>query len=333
MTIATHPPLPDAPAVPAAFVADLPDMGLLAFDGPDAEAFLHGQLSSDVKVLRNGGAHWSSYNSPKGRMLGTLLLWREGDDAFRATVSADLAASLARRLAMFVLRAKVRVADLSSAGGRIGVGGAEARAAVAAAFGVAPAPGQALSTAGSSIVGLPDGRLLVCAPASTIAEVRTALAAAAPGVPGERWHALGIAAGIARVTLATQDAFVPQQANWDLVGGVNFQKGCYPGQEIVARMQYLGRLKERLQRFSVAAPPPVPGTALYGDAFAGQVCGTVVEAVAIPAGGSDLLAVVQLAALDGPELHLGTPDGPALTRGELPYAIPAPAVPNRPKLI
>ncbi len=322
---------PSSATLGPAFTAELPDIGLLGFDGPEAAAFLQGQLSSDVSALRPGDAQWSSYNSPKGRMLATLLLWREGEESFRASASADLAAALARRLSMYVLRAKLHVSDLSGTGVRLGVGGADGSAAVAAALGAAPLPGHAETASGANVVALPDGRLLVCVPEAAIESVRAALAAHAPIVPAARWHALGIAAGIARITLATQDAFIPQNANWDLIGGVNFKKGCYPGQEIVARMQYLGRLKERLQRFTVAAPPPAPGTPLYGEAFDEQACGTVVEAVALPEGGSDLLAVVQWAALEGKALTLGAPDGPTLARATLPYDVPAPAAPNRPR--
>jgi folate-binding Fe-S cluster repair protein YgfZ len=112
---------------------------------------------------------------------------------------------------------------------------------------------------------------------------------------------------------------------------VNFKKGCYPGQEIVARMQYLGRLKERTGRFRVAGPPPAAAARLYGDVFGDQPCGTVVNAARTPDGDSELLAVVQWAALGAP-LRVGAIDGPALTREPLPYALPAPEAPNRPKL-
>ncbi len=328
---------PAASSTDSTFTADLPDIGLLGFDGPEAATFMQGQLSSDVLALRPGDAQWSSYNSPKGRMLGTLLLWREGEESFRAAASADITAALAKRLSMFVLRAKLRVSDLSATGARLGVGGEQAAAAVAAALGAAPLPGHAATAGGASIVALPDGRLLICAPEAVVEPVRAALRARAADLPASRWHALGIAAGVARVMLATQDAFIPQSANWDLIGGVNFKKGCYPGQEIVARMQYLGRLKERLQRFTVAAPPPAPGTSLYGEVFGAQACGTVVEAVARPEGGSDLLAVVQWAALEGAALEgkaltLGAPAGPALTPAPLPYTVPTPVAASRPRL-
>jgi len=141
------------------------------------------------------------------------------------------------------------------------------------------------------------------------------------------WNWLGVRAGVAQITLATQDLFVAQAANLDLVGALNFRKGCYPGQEIVARMQYLGRLKDRLLAFHVEGDPPAPASRIVaGDDNAG----TVVNAARAPDGGSDLLAVVNLAARDAGALRLA--DGRAVVELPLPYAIPAPATPNRAKL-
>jgi len=310
-----------------------PDVGVLGFDGPDAAAFLHGQLSTDVAGMAPGAAGWTSYNSPKGRMLGTLLLWRADADSFRAFVATDVAAPLAKRLAMFVLRAKVKVADLTGDGQTVGVGGPGAADAVRSVLGVAPEPGQGARAADACVVAAPDGRYFVHASAARIGDVIAMLAAHAQAVTTDAWGRLGIRAGVPAVTRATQDLFVPQTANWDLVGGVNFRKGCYPGQEIVARMQYLGRLKERLFAFHVAAPPPSPATPVYSPVFGEQACGTVVNAAPCPEGGSDLLAVVQWAAATADSaLHLGAPDGPSLATRALPYAVPAPTAPDRPKL-
>ncbi len=336
MDPAAQPPATASPPTQpgaASICALAPDAGVLAFDGADAAAFLHGQLSSDVAGMAPGAAGWTSYNSPKGRMLGTLLLWRAGADSFRAFVAADLAAPLARRLAMFVLRAKVKVADLTGDGQTVGVGGAGAADAVRTALGVAPEPGQGAHAGDAFVVAAPDGRYFVHAPAARAGAIAAALAAHAVPVSVDTWHRLGIRAGVPAVTRATQDLFVPQTANWDLVGGINFHKGCYPGQEIVARMQYLGRLKERLFAFHVDAPPPAPATPVYSPVFGEQACGTVVNAASSPDGGSDLLAVVQWAATgaDG-ALRLGTPDGPPLSARALPYAVPAPVAPERPKL-
>ena len=329
----TSPVAPSTRPDPAAVYADAPDVGFLGFDGPDAAAFLHGQLSSDIAGMARGSAGWTSYNSAKGRMLATLLLWRADADSFRAFVAADLAAALVKRIAMYVLRAKVKVADLSGDGQSIGVGGTGAADAVRAALGAAPEPGQGAHAGDACVVAVPDGRYFVHAPTARAGDVMAKLAAHAEAVTTDAWHALGIRAGVPAVTRATQDMFVPQSANWDLVGGVNFRKGCYPGQEIVARMQYLGRLKERLFAFHVDAPPPLPATPVYSPVFGEQACGTVVNAACSRAGGSDLLAVVQWAAANAESaLHLGSPDGPLLSARALPYAVPAPVAPERPKL-
>jgi folate-binding protein YgfZ len=130
------------------------------------------------------------------------------------------------------------------------------------------------------------------------------------------------------VTSATQELFVAQTANWDAIGGIDFRKGCYTGQEIVARMQYLGRLKERTYVFASDAAPPAPGTRLYGATFGDQASGTVVNSAPAPGGGSVFLAVVQIAAAEAGTMSIGAPQGPQAVRGELPYALPAPVAPR-----
>jgi folate-binding protein YgfZ len=304
---------------------------LLAVTGADAEAFLQGQLSSDIKELAPGSVQLSSYNSAKGRMLATLLVWRDGDETFRALVAADVAEPLRKRLSMYVLRARVSVTDLTPSHALFGVGGTGAGDAVRAALGRAPGRGQVLVDPAATLVGFPDGRILAVTPDVLADALQAKLADEVALVAPEAWRWLGIRAGVPVIGAATQDLFVLQTANWDLLGGVSFQKGCYPGQEIVARTQYLGRQKERMHLFHADAPPPPPATKIYGAVFADQACGTVVDAAPAPKGGADLLAILQLSALDGP-LHLGRPDGPVLTPLPLPYAIPAPVAPNRPKL-
>ena len=328
----SHSPL-ESPALDraaASFCADLP-FGLLAFSGPDAQEFLQGQLSNDLNDLSAGVLQFSSHNSPKGRMLATLLIWRDGPSSFRALVSADLTETLRKRLSMYVLRSKVSVLDLSPSHALFGVGGAPAGDAVRAALGAVPEPGHVLIGESSTIVALPDGRIVIAAPSEFAESVRNKLAAAASETTPEYWRWLGIRAGVPVIVAATQDHFVLQAANWDLMGGVSFQKGCYTGQEIIARTQYLGRLKERMHLFHVDGPPPLPGSRLFGAVFGDQACGTVVDAAPAPESGSDLLAVVQMTALDGP-LHVGTPEGPVLAPRALPYLLPSPAAPNRPKL-
>jgi tRNA-modifying protein YgfZ len=323
-----HSPVPEAAA---AVFCESPELGVLAFSGPDAESFLQGQLSNDIKELPAGAVQLSSYNSAKGRMLATLMIWRDGTESFRALVAADLAFALRKRLSMYVLRSKVSVVDSSPVHALFGVGGTRAGDAVRAAIGMAPDAAHVLIAETATIVALPDGRMVIVTPAAFAESLRNKLATAAAQAPPEIWRWLGIRAGVPMIGAATQDLFVPQTTNWDLLGGVNFHKGCYPGQEIIARTQYLGRLKERMHPFHVDGPSPPPGTRIYGSEFGDQACGTVVNAAPAPETGSDLLAVLQLSALDG-QLHLGSPDGPTLVPLPLPYLIPAPVAPDRPKL-
>ena len=325
------PPSAAPASAPSAVYCASPGLGLLSFSGPDAEAFLQGQLSNDLKALAPGAVQLSSYNSPKGRMLATLVLWREGADGFRALVTADIAAATARRLAMFVLRSRLTVADLSPSHALVGIAGAGARDAARAAVGSVPEAGHVDVRAEATTIALPDGRIVVAIASADVLAVRTRLANVATEVGTAAWQWFGVRAGVPMIGAATRDLFVLQTANWDVLDGVSFHKGCYTGQEIIARTQYLGRLKERMHLFHSDAPPPSPGAKVFGAVFGDQACGAVVEAAPSPDGGSDLLAVVQLSALDGP-LHVGTPDGPVLAPLALPYALPIATNPIRPKV-
>ncbi|MDO8705651.1 MAG: hypothetical protein Q7J84_11975, partial [Sulfuricaulis sp.] len=133
-----------------------------------------------------------------------------------------------------------------------------------------------------------------------------------------------IMAGIPSVHPGTIEEFVPQMANLEAVGGVNFKKGCYPGQEIVARMQYLGKLKQRMYRAHVQGGVlPRPGDAIFAPDFPGQSAGTVVDAQAAPDNGYDLLAVIQISSAGAGELHLKNEIGQLLSLQPLPYTLPA----------
>jgi folate-binding protein YgfZ len=323
------------PVTDASF-SPLDDAGLLSFEGPDARAFLQGQLSNDVEALAQGRGQWTSYNSPKGRVLANFWLWQApgwpGLERYDAWIAGDLASAMQKRLSMFVLRSKVKVLDRTADHHLFGVWGRGANAAIGAAFGRAPVPAEAIVADGISaqIVALPDGRHLVSAAADVAALVAQRLAAHAGHADIDGWYAAGITAGVPWITAATSDHFVAQMINWDALAGVSFQKGCYPGQEVVARMRYLGRLKERLFRLSVFAPAPAPGTRLFSPVFGDSPCGTVVNAApAAEHGRSEFLAVVQLTAVDAPKLTLGTPDGAAAEPLPLPYGVPDVAPPRR----
>jgi tRNA-modifying protein YgfZ len=313
-----NPALEHTAARRGAVACPLLEWAALSVSGPDAGSFLHGQVTNDVTGLAVGAVQYNGYCSPKGRMLANFPLARIKDAEYVLVVPADIAPALVRRLRMFVLRAKVVVTPLAESHACIGIAGPA---------GPANAQPQALAVhqeEGLTVLGLPEARLLAVCAASGVRPfweniVRWATPAGSPV-----WDWLGISAGIPVVTTATQDKFVPQMLNWELVGGVNFQKGCYPGQEIVARMQYLGKLKERLYRAHVAAEGAIaPGDPLYGAQFGQQACGTIVNAAPAPGGGSDVLAVIQIASAQNDSIRLTqAADGPVLDWLPLPYMVP-----------
>jgi folate-binding protein YgfZ len=229
---------------------------------------------------------------------------------------------------MFVLRSHVTVADASSDSIRLGVGGAHAAAAISAALGAAPAVGNVSLLGEQTVAALPGPRYAITVTPGAAASCWDRLRSACRPAGFAAWQWLTVRAGVPVITPSTADLFVPQAANWDALGGISFQKGCYAGQEIVARTQYLGRLKERLVLAHFDSAPPAAGERLYSAAFGDQACGTVVNAAAAPDGGSDLLAVLQLAAAESGDLHLGTLGGMPLRLQALPYPAPAPAAPR-----
>ena len=301
-----------------AVFAPLSQFGLLTVSGVDARGFLHAQLSNDIEHMDAGTARRAGYCSAKGRMLASFLVVPR-PDGFLLQVSHDIAAAIAKRLTMYVLRSKVKVADAGDAWAQFGVWGRDAAALLRSSGLEAPAePMGVTGTQVRSVVALGDGRFLIFAPPDTA----TLLAASFAQVAPEGWTLEDVRAGLPQITLATQDQFVPQMANFELVGGVDFKKGCYPGQEIVARSQYLGKLKRRMYRGSIDAPvsEPAAGQDLFGGEP--QAIGTIVSAAPRPEGGYEFLAVMQSSAAEhGDPIRLGAPDGPIARMASLPYAI------------
>lgn len=234
--------------------------GLLSVSGPDARDFLHAQLTNDILNLPPERAVLAGWCSAKGRLLATFLVI-PAPQGFLLQVARDLAAAVAKRLSMFVLRSKVEVADESEAWAQFGVWDA-------------PGAGAVRWESGNAIVPVDDRRHLRLEPAASVTLV--------PNAQEEAWTLQEIRAGRPLITAATQDQFVPQMVNLEKLEGIDFQKGCYPGQEIVARAQYRGQVKRRMVRL-----PSPGGTALRpGDAFNG---GVVVDSA-----GGELLAVMPI---------------------------------------
>jgi folate-binding protein YgfZ len=291
----------------APLIAVLDEHGLLEVTGEEARAFLHAQLSNDVEHLAAGHARYAGWCSAKGRLLATLLVVPHSG-GFLLQLARDLAPAVAKRLSMFVLRAKVKLADASAQWTQFGLWG-EGSEAQLAALGLA-VPGEDLAAAhanGAIAVRVAPQRYVLLAPAAVRAEL-------AINATAEDWALAEIRAGRPQVVQATQDQFVPQMVNLELTGGVDFQKGCYPGQEIVARTQYRGQLKRRMVR--LRAPMPLrPGQDLYSDDLAGQPSGAVVNAA-----GGEALAVLQIATLESGAAIRSAAGGAALEVLPLPYS-------------
>jgi len=280
-------------------IADLSHYAVLRVTGDDRAAFLHAQFTNDVEALAVDAAQWNGWCTPKGRLVATFLLVRRKDEIL-IVLPAEIAAPIAKRLGMFVLRSKVKITDASADYARRGlIGDTDA-----------PAPMRVADRNGAIVVGLGDGRALrLASPAD----------APAANVDADAWELSSIRAGVPTVTAATQEAFVPQMANFELLGGVSFKKGCYPGQEIVARMQYRGGLKRRMARAHIAgADRPQPGDSVYSSAFGDQSAGTIVNAAPAPEGGFDVLVVAQIESIERGDLRWKTPDGPPLDIREHP---------------
>ncbi|HET7730994.1 MAG TPA: folate-binding protein [Usitatibacter sp.] len=293
-------------------LADLSHNALLAVTGDDATAFLHAQFTNDVQSLPEGAAQWNGWCSPKGRLLATFLLVRR-PDGYLLMLPAELAAAVSKRLAMFVLRSKVKIADAGERYVRIGFAGKSAAVIVARHFGHTPDPLRSVEKDGATCVALDTERFVLLVSPVDAPRLWDQLAENATKAGYDAWEWMSVRAGIPTILAPTQDAFVPQMANFELVGGVSFKKGCYPGQEIVARTQYRGILKRRMALAHVdVAARPAPGQSLYGAAFGEQAAGTLVNVSPSPEGGFDVLAVAQVESLRAGDLHLDSPQGPAL---------------------
>ena len=315
------------------FVAPVTDLGIIAAEGPDAASFLHNQLTNDVEHLGRSEARLAGYCTPKGRLQATFLYWRSPGaepDTVYLQLPRAIQAPLQKRLSMFVLRAKAKLRDASLEApfaAVLGLGGARGETALRRHVAVLPvAPYGKVDGPQGTVIRLADA---FGAPRYLWLTDAESATAALPGLAGElalggnqAWRLANIHAGVPQITAATQEQFVPQMINLELLGGVNFKKGCYPGQEIVARSQYLGKLKRRTALATVANPAARAGDEVFSMADPGQPAGMVVNAAANGLGGADLLVEMKLDAL-GEDVRHGAPGGPQLAFQQMPYHLDA----------
>jgi len=308
--------------VNGSYVADLSHFALLTFSGEDAQSFLQGQVSCDVDVLAGKSASsYGSYSTAKGRMLANFLLWQD-QNQWHMLLHRSIAPAIQKRLGMFVLRAKVKIADRSSEMALMGAGGPASASVLRTLTGDVPVDVHHLhADNGTTLIALSGQRWLIAMTKEKEESVRTALTGVLRPVGTQAWNRTEIRNGIPWVTAQTQDQFVPQMANLELIGGVSFKKGCYPGQEIVARTQYLGKLKRRLYLAHVEAAAH-EGDELCSEDVGGQINGMIANAAPAPGGGSDVLAVVQSSSVESDSVHFKSAEGPKLRFLSLPYPLP-----------
>ncbi len=324
-------------------LADVSHLGLIAVQGADAATFLQGQLTNDIRDVSATHSQISAYCSPKGRMLACMRIFMR-DDTYYLSLPRDALDATLQRLRMFVLRAKVTLSDASDTLVYAGYAGEHAAATLSATLGAIPTHlNEVIHINGLTLLRLPHrdahvSRFGIIGDAAAVQILWNTLRTSAQPAGANVWDLLDIRAGIPTVYAATRDAFVPQMANLDMIGGISFKKGCYTGQEIVARMHYLGTLKRRMMLAKIIADvAPQPGDALYASStddaqgcasVAGgrmpgatntQSIGTLVTAQPCSHEEYEALAVVDIKSVAAGQIHLHTVTGAVLTFIPLPY--------------
>jgi len=297
-------------------IAELTQLGVIRAAGVEAVTFLQSQLTQDVALLGLSEARLAAFCNAKGRMQASFVVFKRSHEEVLLVCSRDILAATLKRMAMFVLRAKARLSDASAEFSLFGVAG---NAIESIAESARPAWAK-LDIDAANLVFLHPGagqpRALWCVPAGMPPP-------AGPRLDLALWQWLEVQSGVAMISQPIFEAFVPQMLNYESVGGVSFQKGCYPGQEVVARSQFRGTLKRRAYLVHGGATPTV-GQEVFHATDAAQPCGLVAAAAANPAGGFDAIVSMQTAAAadaaDG-RLTLGSATGAALALRPLPYAL------------
>ena len=317
------------------FLATISDQGLIGISGDDAASFLHGQLTNDVEHLNGEQVRLAGYCTPKGRLLASFLMWRNATTIY-LQVSRGIQVPIQKRLQMFVLRAKAKLHDATQDEANqviLGLGGKHASAVLPQWFDSLPATpfSKVEGNAGTLLrvadaFGLPRYQWLTSA--ANAEAVWPQLAARLARGGNDAWRLSDIHAGVPQISLPTQEQFVPQMVNFELLGGVNFKKGCYPGQEIVARSQYLGKLKRRTTLVSIDGTQAAAGDELFAVSDPEQPCGMIVNAAPNGAGGVDALVEMKLAAIEeggsaSGAVRLGSSDGAPVRFLAMPYVLDA----------
>jgi tRNA-modifying protein YgfZ len=294
-------------------VTPLPHLGIIRVEGDDAASFLHAQLTQDFSMLGLSDARLAAFCTAKGRMQAGFVGFKRSHTDILLVLSRDILAPTLKRLSMFVLRAKAGLRDATAEFELHGLAGEPA----AKILPDAREPWTKSDVGSASVVSLypADGqaRALWVAPAGERAP-------AGPILNHELWLWSEVRSGVATITAPIVEAFVPQMLNYESVGGVNFKKGCYPGQEVVARSQFRGTLKRRA--FPAHSPSALQaGQEVFHESDPSQPCGLVAQAAAAPTGGWDAIVSIQISAAQEGRLSAGGPEGAVLSLQPLPYPL------------
>ncbi len=306
-------------------LCDLSQLGLITASGDDAMAFLQGQLSNDISLLDSRHSQLSGYCNPQGRLLAILRIFIR-DNVYHLELPRSLLDSTLERLRKYVLMSKVKLEDGGDCLVRMGYSGPDSETELAALVG-GDIPGgvnEVRCTEELTMIRVagPMPRFVIYGKTATMEKLWSALDVRAAPVGRQVWERLDILAGLPVVLPETVEAFIPQTVNLDLVDGISFKKGCYTGQEIVARLHYRGSIKRRMRLVHIGTDePPAPGSTIHSKKDDKQAAGTVVLAAPSPDGGCDALAVI-INAYAEEALYLQAPGHPPLEIRELPYPLP-----------
>jgi folate-binding protein YgfZ len=303
-------------------MAPLDDLGVIAVEGADAASFLQSQLTNEVAGLDLARVQLNGYCSAKGRLSAVFNNWRDAD-AIYLQLPREILLPVLKRLSMFVLRAKARLRNATEDWTSAAMIGPGSQAMLSQLVPEVPDVGGSVVLPDQSrIARLPASpqvseRYLLLAPAASAPRFSGQFAAVTK-VPSAVFWWSQIDAAVPTVFAATQEKFVPQMINLEVLGGVSFKKGCYPGQEVVARSQYLGKLRRRMQIGHTEATSRAGADVFASDTK--EPIGTIVMAASAPQGGMDVLFECAAERTAG-TLHLDSSSGPTLLPRPLPYAL------------
>ena len=304
-------------------MTDLSTLGIIRAQGEESLDFLQNQLSNDLRLVSENQSQLSGYCSAKGRMMADFRIFQQSG-TFYLTIQHGLLENTLKRLRMFILRSKVTLDNASNELCGIGLAGPNAEQALENAGLPVPAVSNDSSLQNNiSVIRIDSSPMFeIYGPVESMLSLWQALSSQATPVGYHAWNWLNIQIGIPQIRSETVEAFVPQMVNFHSIGGVSFKKGCYPGQEVVARMHYLGKLKRRMYHAWVESNAAIQaGDNLYSSKQDEQPVGKVVYAEPSPAGGYDLLAVLQIASVESGSIHLVDFQGPSLDFKDLPYEV------------